>query len=324
MQAVILHGVVPPEADRDEQDALVEVEAVAGALRELGFSPVPLAFGLDLPASADALRRLSPRFVFNLVESVEGKGSLVHLAPALLDFLRLPYTGSPTDAMYLTSNKPLAKKILAAAGIPTPLWTLLAGEAAAVSFDGPYIVKSIWEHASIDLDDRAVIANRQSLTAALGERQGQRSGRCFVERFIDGREFNLSLIDGDAGPRVLPPAEIRFVDFPPGKPRLVGYKAKWDEDSFECRNTRRSFDFSPLDEPLLSALADLARRCWEAFDLRGYARVDFRVDDAGRPWVLEINANPCISPDGGFVAAALRAGLDFPRVVEQIVRACLD
>ncbi|MCX5821807.1 MAG: D-alanine--D-alanine ligase, partial [Deltaproteobacteria bacterium] len=73
------------------------------------------------------------------------------------------------------------------------------------------------------------------------------------------------------------------------------------------------------DASLLALLKDMALRCWKLFDLRGYARVDFRVDREGRPWILEVNANPCLSPDAGFSAAALRAGLTFPDVLGRII-----
>ena len=121
---------------------------------------------------------------------------------------------------------------------------------------------------------------------------------------------------------MLPPAEIVFDGYPPGKPRIVGYRAKWDAESFEYRHTVRSFEFERRDAPLVDSLRSLALRCWELFGLRGYARVDFRVDAAGRPWILEVNANPCLSPDAGFAAAAARAGLSFERVVERIVGDC--
>jgi len=137
----------------------------------------------------------------------------------------------------------------------------------------------------------------------------------FAEGYVEGREFNLSLLAGE----VLPPAEIRFEGFPAGQPKMVDYRAKWDEESAEYRHTVRSFAFSPADAPLLEELAAIARRCWQAFGLRGYARVDFRVDPRGHPWVLEVNTNPCISPDGGFVAAASRAGLDLPALVGRIL-----
>ena len=101
---------------------------------------------------------------------------------------------------------------------------------------------------------------------------------------------------------------------------MLCYRAKWATDSFEYEHTRRSFDFSPPDEPLLRQLADIAKHCWDAFDLCGYARVDFRVDQAGQPWVLEVNANPCLSPDGGFVAAAEQSGLDYNGLIDRIIR----
>jgi D-alanine-D-alanine ligase len=137
---------------------------------------------------------------------------------------------------------------------------------------------------------------------------------------VDGREFNLSVLGrGGAGAEVLPPAEIRFVDFPRGKPRMVGYKAKWDEGSRESCCTPRSFDFPAEDAPLLADLAAAATRCWNLFGLRGHARVDFRVDGAGVPWVLEVNANPCLSSDAGFAAAAARSGLSQRDAIGRIV-----
>jgi D-alanine-D-alanine ligase len=147
-------------------------------------------------------------------------------------------------------------------------------------------------------------------------------GACLAEVYIDGREFNLSLLAGEEGPEVLPPAEIRFDAYPPGKIRVVGYRSKWEEGSFEFANTPRTFAFTGKDEPLLAHLKELALACWNLFDLAGYARVDFRVDHQGRPWILEVNTNPCLSPDAGFFAAARQAGLAFPQVIARIIDQC--
>ena len=142
----------------------------------------------------------------------------------------------------------------------------------------------------------------------------------FVERYIDGREFNLSLLASEEGQNVevLPPAEIAFVDFPPGKPRIVGYAAKWRRDSYEYSHTPRQFGAERTEPLLAHMLSDLARQCWALFGLRGYARVDFRVDRWNRPWVIEINGNPCLSPDAGFMAAAKEAGLSPADVIRRI------
>lgn len=118
---------------------------------------------------------------------------------------------------------------------------------------------------------------------------------------------------------MLPLAEIIFRDFPAQKPRLVGYRAKWDEPSFEYRNTVRRFVDEHEESVLCAALRQIASRCWDIFRLRGYARVDFRVDADGRPWVLEVNANPCLSADAGFAAALEQADISIDDAIRRII-----
>jgi D-alanine-D-alanine ligase len=242
----------------------------------------------------------------------------------LLDDLDLCYTGTQSAALHLTNNKPRAKERLRAAGMPTTEWRLASGGSGS-SLSPPYIIKAVWEHASLGLDDHAVITSGDGSTVCeqIASRTRQLGQACFAERFIAGREFNLSLIATNDGPRVLPPAEIDFSAFPAGKPKIVGYAAKWDEEAMEYTGTPRKFDFPKADAPLLDWLRTLAVECWRLFDLAGYARVDFRVDGAGQPWILEINANPCLSPDAGFAGALARAELPLARAIEWIVEDAL-
>lgn len=314
----VLHGAIPEGASKDELDVLVEAEAVTEALLRLGHDPVRVPLSLDLKAALDLLVALKPDIVFNLVETVEGKGSLIHLAPALLDLMKVPYTGARTEAMFLTSNKLTAKEVMRANGIPTPPWYVAGKGGAGAS--GLYIVKSVWEHASIGLGEDSVIAAKDQdhlcrEVKAGAERLG---GECFAEAYIEGREFNLSLLAGREGVALLPPAEIVFDAYPEGRKRIVCYRAKWEDDSFEYHHTPRRFHFQE-DDPLIQSMEGMAKACWELFSLRGYARVDFRVDQEGRPWVLEVNANPCLSPDGGFMAAAIEAGLGYEEVIQGIM-----
>ncbi|MCU0585751.1 MAG: hypothetical protein MUC46_06745, partial [Desulfobacterales bacterium] len=123
------------------------------------------------------------------------------------------------------------------------------------------------------------------------------------------------------GPQLLPPAEILFEGYPENRPRIVGYRAKWDPDSFEFSHTPRRFEFPRQDAALLERLGALALSCWKLFGLNGYARVDFRVDGGEEPWILEINANPCLSPDAGFAAALETAGIPFQTAVARIIAA---
>ncbi len=137
---------------------------------------------------------------------------------------------------------------------------------------------------------------------------------------MEGREFNLSLLASDGRPDLLPPAEMVFRHYPADKVKMVCYRAKWEETSFEYRHTARSFDLGAADAALLEELERLAMACWDLFNPRAYARVDFRVDSEGRPWILEVNVNPCLSPDAGFAAAAEHAGLSMETVVRRIIR----
>ena len=132
-------------------------------------------------------------------------------------------------------------------------------------------------------------------------------------------EFNVALLQCEAGIKVLPIAETAFRDWPAARPRVVGWRAKWAEGSFEYGHTVRNYEFAAGDASLIGELTGLARRCWDAFRLAGYARVDFRVDSGGRPWIIDVNANPTLAPGAGYAAAVARSG----RTLDEAVLAIL-
>jgi len=323
VKAVILHSGIESCASADEQDVLVQVQAVTAALRALGHEALAFPFSLDLAATGDRLRRSGCDFVFNLVETCGGQGRLIHLAPALLDALGIPYTGAGTEATFLSSNKLAAKRILRVNRLRTPAWASLTDSSLRGPFPAGarFIVKSVWEHASVGLEEGSVVSPRslEGLRDEIRGRLGALGGSGYAERYVDGREFNLSVLGGSRGPEVLPPAEIEFVGYGGDRLRIVGYRAKWDETAYEYHHTPRRFDFGPQDRALLRRLKRTALRCWDLFGLRGYARVDYRVDRDGTPWILEINSNPCLSPDSGFTAATLQAGLRYEEVIGRII-----
>jgi D-alanine-D-alanine ligase len=321
----ILHSDVSPDATEDELDCLKQAEAIADALRLLDYEPVLLPFGLDLNQTIKKLKSLKPQAVFNIVETLAAKGSLIYFACAILDSLQIPYTGCGTQAMFQTSNKPLAKKIMHDAGIATPAWITQDGSSSQAAPAGIYLIKSSWEHASIGLDENSLISytNKENLLKEMSRREEKLGGSCYAEAYIDGREFNIALISGPSGLMILPAAEMLFRDYSPDKPKLVDYKAKWVADSFEYNNTIRKFDFSENDADLISALREISSRCWGLFALNGYARVDFRVDNNGKPWVLEINSNPCLSMDAGFAAALEQANIKYHEAIGFIIKSAL-
>ncbi len=338
---MLIHQEVPAEAPPDEADVLVQAAAVTATLEASGHQVFRLTANLDLATLQRKIALLAPDCIFNLVESLDGAASLLHLAPALWQRQGISYTGCSVAALLLTTDKLLTKERLAAAGLPTPPWVVREtaaapeGQAAVIvqshgrdntassgrshSQAASWIVKSITEHASSGINDTSIWHDLRPSAVMARLPQGS-----FAEEFIAGREFNVTLLGDRTAPRILPPAEILFLDFPPDKPQIVGYAAKWLEHSFEATHTVRRFITDGADAPLLAELQRLALACWQLFGLSGVARVDFRVTPDGAPFILEVNANPCLAPDGGFAAAVTAAGLSYQEAIEIIVAAAMQ
>jgi D-alanine-D-alanine ligase len=329
MRVSILHPTISDFDSPDEKDILVQANSVKSALITLGHEVKYLPCDLDLHKLKSELNLIDADLVFNLVESLDGHGSLIHIVPYLLDTMKILYTGCSSEAILITSNKIFAKERLRAIGLPTPDWVgPYPARLPPLSPDNSggnqrkWIVKSVWEHASIGMDETQPAFIFDSSDAAaenLHKLSPHFGGACFAERFIEGREFNISLLDSPSGPLLLSPAEILFEGYPPQALRIVGYRAKWDETSYEFHHTQRRYEFPLQDAQLISKMRELALQCWRLFGLGGYARVDFRVDEKGNPWILEVNTNPCLSPDAGFAAALNASNITFNQAIENII-----
>lgn len=252
----------------------------------------------------------------NLCESVDEDPHYCGHPAAVLELLRIPFSGSPSLALMLSTDKILSKYLLASAGIKTPAFSRYEGELFQQNdMQFPVIVKPRFEDASIGIDQDSVFRNQAALHANL-EKMYRRHGPLLIEEYIEGREFNISLL-GFPEPKILPIAEIVFEEFPPELFRIVGYRAKWDTASFEYLHSPRAFP--QLPDTLRTNLENIALHCFNLFSLRDYARVDVRVNDKGEIFVLEANANPCLSPDAGFAAAARQHGLGYTELIEQLL-----
>mgnify|MGYP001598467893 FL=1 len=322
MRVLVLHSDIPPDAPPDEQDTLIQAEAIAQALVANGHQIVKAAFTPKLEDLKTLVREARADLLFNVVEAVEGSGYRAGQVIALFDQLGIPYTGNRSEPVVTTCDKPLAKRRLAAAGLPTPPWAV-PPDWAGLSDTQTCIVKSALEDASVGLDDNAVLSGRDAIAARAEFCAGAYGGQWFAEAYIEGREFNVAVLEEDGAPRVLPMAEMRFEAWPEHKPKIVGYTAKWDEQSLDSTNTVRDFAWAAREPDLAAQLRDLSVRAWHLFGLRGYARVDFRVDANGHPTILELNPNPCIEPSAGFAVAAGEAGYDYRALIDRIVRAAL-
>ncbi|HUU24072.1 MAG TPA: ATP-grasp domain-containing protein [Methyloceanibacter sp.] len=302
----------------DEIDTLLAAEAVSSALAKRGYATDVVPLGLDL-GSLDRLPPRRPLVVFNLVDAVDGDGRLAPMIPARLDALGLAYTGAGTTAWFDTLSKIGTKLKLAHAGLPTPAWS---DDGCGLDAEFKAIVKPVWEHGSLGMDASCVMTGAEA-PQAIVERNARWKTEHFAEEFIEGREFNVSLLEAREGVQVLPIAEILFEGFDEGAARIVGYDAKWTPDSAAFTGTPRRFGIENSDPGLAAQLADLSRLCWRLFSVRGYARVDFRVMPSGLPFILEVNMNPCLTPDAGFAAAAQEAGLPYDALIERVAAAPL-
>ncbi|MEQ8507491.1 MAG: hypothetical protein RIB43_00700 [Rhodospirillaceae bacterium] len=308
----VLHGVVDERPD--ESDTVRTAGLVSEALIRLGYDSDVIAINLDLSV-LERLAKRQPLTVFNLVEAIRGDGRLGHIACSAMDHLGLSYTGASEAAYYQSNSKLMTKAILRSAGLPTAPWWL--GEAPSGC---TVIVKSVHEHASYGLDQGSIV-DGAAAASEIVSREARFGGQFFAEQYIDGREFNISLLETENGVKVLPIPEIRFDGLPEGTYPIVDYAAKWDESSDTFRHTVRAFDTVAAGSELAGRLTDLSLACWTAFGLRGYGRIDFRVGRADDVHILEVNANPSLAPDAGFAAALQQGGLDYHTGIQAIVMA---
>ncbi len=323
-RVVIAHNPVGAEADPSTSDVLAQVDLVASGLEALGLPhrtlPIPdwrpwLRLGVE-PGTA----------VFNLMEAPAGRPEALLGAAAVLELLGLPFTGSPSGVLWVTTDKLATRAVLAAEGLPVAPGGRFDPKCGCLldRVPGPWILKPACEDASLGLEGDPVCSTREAAMARARELAARFPGQGVVaETFLPGRELNVSLLARDGsigGVEVLPIAEMVYEGFPAGMSRVLGYDAKWRQDSFAYIHTVRHFPEDPADAALLARVGELAKRAWRAFGLRGYVRVDFRLNAAGDPCILEVNANPCLAANGGFMAAAAKAGLSAQDVVRRILQ----
>jgi D-alanine-D-alanine ligase len=253
---------------------------------------------------------------FNLCEGVHGRSEWEEHVVAALEFAGVPVTGAGVWTLGACRRKAIANAILAQAGLPIPRWTMAQGKIED-DFPLPAIVKPAAEDASAGLDRGSVVTDRKALRARVAAMTEQFE-EVVVQEYIAGREFNVGFV----GDRVLPIAEIDFSGMPPGNWPILTYAAKWDTGSAEDLG---SVPVCPANIPqkLADRLTRIAEAAWRAMHGKGYGRVDLRVDEQGRPWVLDVNPNPDLNDDAGLSRMARATGWDYPDLVRRIAEVAL-
>ena len=308
------------EEIREDMDLALNATSVEEALRSGGHDAWSHPFGTDPGELISRLRSSGAEAVFNLSECPNLSPEKELHACAILELLRLPYTGNGPLALGICNNKALAKQLMIANGIPTPRFRLYTCDPAGdPGLSYPLVVKPANEDGSAGITEDSVVADLAGLRRQVkGLREGFRQDS-LVEEFVDGREFNVGVLgNGTAADphRALPPAELVYRN---PRWRLCTYESKWDSTHPSYAEIAPS---CPAEIPpdLAARLSDIAIACARIFRLAGYARVDFRMNAEGELFVLEVNPNPDISPDAGMARAARAAGLPYPDLILEILR----
>jgi len=300
-----------------------QVNAVSRSLDVLGvdYTVVPVE---NLRHLTSVLTTRRERTIFNLAEEFLGSTDQACYVPAVCRAFDRCCTGNDTPALLLSLNKVHAKAILLQAGLPCPQGMVcLPGQTADLSGlpEGRYILKPACCDASEGIGADSVVDLPRELDRAqalVGRLHVQFAQPVIVEQYIPARELNVSVILQGGRPRVMPLAEIDFSAFDVNTPKIVDYAAKWHPESFGYNNTPRKI---PADLPEMTAerVRELAVAAWRTLGCWGYARVDFRLDDQLKPYILEVNPNPDISPDAGFAAAIAAGGIPYERFVWSVI-----
>jgi len=295
---------------------LEAVEAVETAIEAWGHDPVRIPVNPD-GRWVERVRRAHFDLVFNLCEGIDGVAEFEPMVIAVLELFGIPFTGNSSATTALCLHKNLVNTMLDRAGLPVPRWSLARRGEDITSVGFPAICKPAAEDASIGIEQRSVVRSTRALAARI-EAMHERWDEVLIQRFIDGREVNVGIV----GDKVLPIAEINFGDMPRGMWKIVSYRSKWITGSDEDLGAAPS---CPADLPraLTRELERIALTAWRAVGGQGYGRADFRIDSAGRPWLLEVNPNPDISTGAGLARMAGVAGMDYAALVRRVCEIAL-
>lgn len=328
MRIAVVHNqpVSAAEYRAAEWGVVEQVGSVVSALVAAGHTPLTYA-ATEAGALCDFLSRNRPELIFNCCESLAGRAKFEMNVAAIFELYGIPFTGSSALSLGLALDKGLSKAVFAAQGVPTPPYLRFEPGADAVlcGLSLPLIVKPVAEDASIGIDDGAVVHNAAALEARVRFVWRAFDQAALVEEFIEGREFNVALLATSPSEwRVLPIAEIAFDELPQGRPRIVGYEAKWSEGSAAYRGTNVQCP-ALLDADTVARIGQTALAAARAVGMRDYGRVDLRLRERDQSiFVLEANPNPDLGPQAGFLRAAAAAGFGMHEVIIEIVNRAIE
>ncbi len=312
------------EKKRDPRSYDKVVDQVVEALVQGKHEPQVLGVHRDLHALIDGLTKPKPELVFNLFENF-GKVRLGAVGVVgLLDLLEVPYVGGGPGEFFIQQDKAITKKILAFDQIRFPDFAVFTQDSdleTGGNLRMPLFVKPLSMDASIGIEASSLVNNTKDMMKRVVAIHEKVKDAALVEEYIEGRELYVSIL-GNQQPQALPAIEIDFSGLPEGAPRILGGKAKWDEESPEYKGTRAVL--AELPDDLKARVETVALQAYRALRVRDYGRVDLRLTETGDAFVIEVNASCYLEQSSEFAAAALAAGIDYATLVNRIVDCAVE
>jgi len=304
-----------------ESGAKDDAVIIATALRQAGYQADTMELSVK---SVKNLRHKKADLFFNLCDGIGNLPKTEQKVPEMLDRLKLPYTGANASALVLTTNKALTKQIFEQNGIPTPAYALF--ESAPIKLPDnlsfPLIVKPVAEDCSLGISSNSVVTNLSDLKKEIKRVVARYHEPALVEKYIRGRELNITVIGNGRDISVLPISEIKFGNsyLYDAKPKVVDFSAKWVENSASYKDTNGICP-AHLSEKLRHKIEKMAINAYLLCGARDYARIDIRLSKEQIPYVLEINVNPDLSPDMGASRSAKAIGMDYKDFIKELASA---
>jgi D-alanine-D-alanine ligase len=301
-----------------------EIEFVENSLRKAGFKVNVLPV-YNARRFINDILNLKTDLIYNFCEMVELESQEEVFAAGLFELVKVPYTGAPPMTLGLCLDKAKTKIILSHYGIPTAKFDLFNESidgCKKINLRFPVIVKPVREDASTGINEKSVVYDRKELEERVEYIIKMFKQPALVEEFIDGREVNVAIL-GNNPPVILPISEIDFSNLPSHLPKIVSYEAKWIPNTDYYEKTIPICP-APLEPELERKIKDIALSCYKIMGCRDYARVDMRIDKEGNPYVLEVNPNPDLSRNAGFMRSASVYGLTSEETIVKIAEIAIE
>jgi D-alanine-D-alanine ligase len=303
--------------DLSEVSFMKEIGKIVRSLKKNFDEVDTLSITRDVQRTIKELQEFSPDVIFNFVESVEGIASYEFSMAALFELLNYEFTGNSPITLGNCLNKERTKNILRNIGINTPRSGILRYASKSTrkpkGMKYPLILKLLKEDASIGISEFSVVKNNEELRKQISFLFKTYRQDVLAEEYIEGREINAAVL----GDKVLPLSEIKFDGLPDDFPKIVTYEGKWMAESVYYKHTKPECP-AKLEKSLEEKINETALAAFEAMNCRDYARVDMRLSHEGIPYVIEVNPNPDISQDSGFMRAAAASGMSYSDLLSTI------